>query len=70
MSPRAITVDDLVAEGISEAEAKRIVKNLKKPKPRRIYWMFKATEKVAAKVAKAFPELTFGKRYHPRAKKE
>ena len=67
---RQVTVDDLIAQGIDEDKAKLIVKNLKKPKPRRIYWMFKATEKDAAAVAKAFSDLTFEKRYLPRATKE
>lgn len=60
---RKITVEELIAEGIPKAKAVKIVENLSAPRPRRVYWMFKATEEEATEVAAAFPDLPFRKRY-------
>ena len=48
---RKITIEELEAE------------NLNAPRPRRVFWMFKATEEEATEVAAAFPDLPFRKRY-------
>ena len=53
---RKITVEDLVKEGVPEAQAKRIVVKMTQPAPREIWWQFKATEEVAAKALKAVRE--------------
>jgi len=67
---RQITVEELMAGGFSKAEAERVVKISKEPKPRLIYWKFQATVAEAAKVAEAFPKIKFEKRYAPRDKKD
>ena len=66
---RKVSVEDLTNDGVEETEAKRIVAKLNKPKPRVITWIFKCTEKEVVKVAKAFPQFQFEKRYKPREKK-
>ena len=66
---RKLTVAELVAEGVSEAKAKRIVAIQNIPKPRVITFQFKAMPAQAAEVAKAFPDLNFEKRYKPRKPK-
>jgi len=67
---RQITVEELMAGGFSRVDAERAVKISKEPKPRLIFWKFKATVKDAAKVAEAFPKLIIEKRFTPRSEKE
>lgn len=66
---RKITVEDLVGEGLTKAQAERVVKTLSKPKPRAVFYKFKATEEQVIEVAKAFPGLEFTPRYDPRPAK-
>ena len=66
---RKITVEDLIEEGLTKAQAERVVKTLSKPKPRAVFYKFKATEEQVVEVAKAFPELEFSPRYDPRPPK-
>lgn len=63
---RKITVEELTAEGISAAKAASIVERLNEPRPRRSFWMFKATEEEATEVASSFSDLQFRKRYLPK----
>jgi len=66
---RKITVEDLTEEGLTKAQAERVVKTLSKPKPRAVFYKFKATEEQVVEVAKAFPHLEFSPRYDPRPAK-
>lgn len=60
---RKITIEDLTAEGLTDAQAKRIVKTLSERKPRAVFYMFKATKEQIIEVANAFPMLEFSPRY-------
>ncbi len=63
---RKISVEDLMNEGLTKAQAERVVTTLSKPKPRAVFYKFKATEEQVVDVAKAFPDLQFSPRYDPR----
>lgn len=49
--------------GLSREEAEEKAAVMNAPKPRLIWWQFKATEADAAEVAAAFPHLQIVKRY-------
>lgn len=66
---RKITVEALVQEGVPRDKATAIVTKLNTPLPKIVTWQFKATQKQAEEVARAFPKLEFEKRYKPRKKK-
>jgi len=68
--PRKVTVEFLVEQGVPRAKAEQIVREHEKPQPRVVFWQFKATEKQAKEVARAFPDLEFSKRHPKRAPKK
>jgi hypothetical protein len=71
---RKITVEDLVGQGVPKDQAQRIVDKLTKPAPREIWWQFKATEEVAAKIVKSASAagyaISLRKRFQSAAKEE
>lgn len=50
---RKVTLEFLIAQGIPEAQARRIMEAATAQAPRQIAWVFKATEQEAAMVVKA-----------------
>jgi len=71
---RKLTIEDLVAQGVTQAQATKVVAGLTRPAPREIAWVFKATEEVAAKAAKVLADanikIALSKRFRSTGKAE